>query len=169
MCNIDDHPDKDATQECLDLTLLEVVNGSTQYDIEPKWMTTHVNVSLPANLTCKHCVFQWKYITGNSWGISNGSACLGCGTKNEEFYGCSDISIVNESESTVNSTSNSIKTVEIPRRQCSSAVKFSRSFDLTALLSQYCRRICSTDCDSDRTDSNYDDCRKSCEKLCICE
>lgn len=165
MCNIDEHPDKDATQECLNLNLLHVVNGSTQYDVEPKLMTVHVNVSLPSNLTCKHCVFQWKYITGNSWGISDGKACLGCGTQNEEFYGCSDIAIMNESDL----IDKSIKTEEIPRRHCSSAVKFSRSFDLTGLLSQYCQTICSTNCDSDRTDSNYDDCRKSCEKLCICE
>lgn len=132
-------------------------------------MTIHINVSLPANLTCKHCVFQWKYITGNSWGVSNGRSCVGCGGKNEEFYGCSDISIVHELEAVVNSTTAPVKPTETPQRQCSLALTFSRSFDLTALLSQYCRTVCSTNCAYDRTHSNYHGCMQSCEKLCDCQ
>jgi hypothetical protein len=130
-----------------------------------------VNVTLPANLTCKHCVFQWKYITGNSWGVTNGKGCVGCGEKNEEFYGCSDIAIVNEIESILEPvTTTTTKTIEIPRK-CSSAVTFSRSFDLTALIAQYCQTICSNNCASDKGDSNpvlYHGCIKSCDKLCIC-
>ncbi|CAF0926589.1 unnamed protein product, partial [Brachionus calyciflorus] len=36
----------------------------------------------------------WKYHTGNSWGVNpkTGKSCLGCGAQ-EEFYGCSDISV----------------------------------------------------------------------------
>src|SRR6202021_2193917 len=108
-------------------------NGSTKYDIDSTFSTIHVNVTLPANLTCKHCVFQWKYITGNSWGTSSGKACVGCGNKNEEFYGCSDIAIRNKNEPIIDPTITTTEAIDI-QRKCVSAITFSRSFDLTALL-----------------------------------
>jgi len=148
-----------------------MINGSTQYDIGPKVTTIHINVTLPANLTCKHCVFQWKYITRNSWGVSNGKSCLGCGEQNEEFYGCSDIAIRNEIESIIDPITNPTKVVESPRK-CTLAVSFSRSFDLTALVTQYCQTICSNNCAFDKGNTNpvlNDDCMKSCDKLCICK
>lgn len=98
MCSIDNDPSQDATQSCLDLNILKLGNGLTQQPISPMDATVYLNVTLPANLTCEHCVFQWKYKTGNSWGVSStGRGCLGCGRENEEFYGCSDIAIVNPS------------------------------------------------------------------------
>lgn len=38
---------------------------------------------------------QWKWKTGHRWNIDNktGRRCIGCGEQ-EEFYGCSDISIL---------------------------------------------------------------------------
>jgi hypothetical protein len=134
-------------------------------------MTIHVNVTLPANLTCKHCVFQWKYITGNSWGMSNGKSCVGCGGQNEEFYGCSDIAILGDIKSHIDPIISTIKAIETSRK-CSLAITFSRSFDLTALMTQYCHTICSTNCVSDKVNSNsevYHNCIKSCDKLCTCK
>jgi len=39
-------------------------------------------------LTCNHCVFQWKYNTGNSWGTDriSGQSGLGLGIQ-EQFFG----------------------------------------------------------------------------------
>lgn len=157
---------------------MSVVNGATRYEIESTFSTVHVNVSLPKNFTCKHCVFQWKYVTGNSWGVANGRSCLGCGAQNEEFYGCSDIAIVPKDtvESIVDSVSTSSTTITttqtIALKKCRLAVSFSRTFDLTALVSQYCHRICSDDCASEKEHSTveiYDKCKKSCNVLCDCD
>lgn len=49
---------------------------------------------LPADLTCKHCVLQWRYIAGNNWGICpNGTGAVGCGPQ-EEFRACADVAVV---------------------------------------------------------------------------
>jgi hypothetical protein len=75
---------------------------------------------------------------------------------------------VNKIESMVNSTSTTVKSVEISR-QCRLAVTFSRSFDLTSLMGNYCQRICSNNCASETKDNNTLLCIKSCDKLCTCE
>lgn len=100
ICSIDADPNQDATQACLDLNLLTVENGTTRYPVSKSYRTAIIKVVLPSNLVCKHCVFQWKYKTGNSWGSLNGRGCLGCGIANEEFYGCSDIAILSPNERT---------------------------------------------------------------------
>lgn len=174
VCNIDGESGKDATQTCLDLNVLEVGNGSRQYPVKSTDMNVYLNVTLPANLTCQHCVFQWKYKTGNSWGVSNtGRACLGCGEKNEEFYGCSDIAIVNESM-TENITV--LPKQNVPSRtlyrNCTSKVVFSQQYDLTGIMEQYCQKICSNRCVMDRIeggDKRYQGCVKSCDVLCTCQ
>ena len=39
-------------------------------------------------------MFQWTYITGNSWGIDEkGQGCVGCGRVQEHFRACADIRI----------------------------------------------------------------------------
>ena len=55
-----------------------------------------VRVQLPSNVACRHCVFQWKYTAGNSWGTdpTTGQSGAGLGKENETFMGCSDIAIV---------------------------------------------------------------------------
>lgn len=186
VCDIDADPSKDATQSCLDSHLLKTAQGLTDYPIQPSFTTVVVNVTLPADLVCKHCVFQWKYRTGNSWGTSNGRSCLGCGKENEEFYGCSDIAIVSSTESTaqglltpsdsivtIPTTANEvIKEAATPPRKCKSAIVFSQSFDLTSIMEQYCQKICPNDCPEDRIEDNeilYSGCVNSCKKLCACE
>jgi hypothetical protein len=187
ICNIDDHPNKDATQSCLNKNLLEIDNTSTEYDIERSFKTVKVNVTLPPDLVCKHCVFQWKYITGNSWGVSNGKSCLGCGTQNEEFFGCSDIAIVSSAEGIIDSSTISTDTEEIVDstiamkeviiqpttvpQNCTSVITFSKSFDLSSIMEQYCETICPNNCASDKLDSSekfYYDCVHSCKILCAC-
>jgi hypothetical protein len=101
VCSIDADPTKEATQGCLDLNVLKLEGDLTQYKVLRSFTAVHLNVTLPPDLVCKHCVFQWKYKTGNSWGTANGKSCLGCGRVNEEFYGCSDIAINSQVEAIV--------------------------------------------------------------------
>jgi hypothetical protein len=96
---LSNNPDSDATEECLDRYLLTIVDtNSTKHRDIVKYgsdMIT-VRVQLPLNVFCPHCVFQWKYTTGNNWGkdpITNKSG-PGLGRENETFMGCSDITIV---------------------------------------------------------------------------
>lgn len=48
---------------------------------------------LPPDLTCSHCVLQWRYLAANNWGrCDDGSEAVGCGPQ-EEFRACADIAI----------------------------------------------------------------------------
>ena len=196
VCSIDNDPSRDATQTCLDLNVLKLGNGLTQLPVNSMDTTVYLNVTLPENLTCEHCVFQWKYKTGNSWGVSDmGRGCLGCGRENEEFYGCSDIAIVNPSatnSSTVTSppTTNNPKIVGSPPpassstiakqnvkniplyRNCTSKLVFSQQHDLSGIMQYYCQNICSHRCAMDRVqgkEARYDGCVQSCNVLCACQ
>jgi hypothetical protein len=41
-------------------------------------------------------ILKWKYHVGNNWGIDpvSNKGCLGCDPRQEQFYGCSDVTIV---------------------------------------------------------------------------
>jgi hypothetical protein len=96
---LDSNPDSDATQECLDRRLLTMADtDSTKFRDVGNYGSTAITsrVQLPSDAVCQHCVFQWKYTTGNSWGTDpiTGQSGLGMGVENETFMGCSDISIV---------------------------------------------------------------------------
>ena len=49
---------------------------------------------------------QWKYVTGNSWGFDpvRKVSCVGCGPVQENFIGCSDISIYDPAIPTTTTT-----------------------------------------------------------------
>ncbi|CAF1085428.1 unnamed protein product [Didymodactylos carnosus] len=90
----------DATQDCLDQHLLTIVNtnGQTRFTDVERYGTNKVIpvlIQLPPGVQCQHCVFQWKYTTGNTWGTNplTGQSCTGCAIENETFMGCADISI----------------------------------------------------------------------------
>ena len=100
---MDSNPNSEATQACLDAGLLTIVGtGSTKFrDVERYGSGPNpviIRVQLPPNVVCQHCVFQWKYTTGNNWGTDpvTGQSGLGMGVENETFMGCSDISIVGD-------------------------------------------------------------------------
>ena len=94
LCENND-PSLKVSQECMDRNLLYIVEAKST-----RWVLDFTNafkktlhVTLPAGLRCRACVIQWKYNTGNSWGVEpNGRGCVGCGPQ-EQFYGCADISI----------------------------------------------------------------------------
>ncbi|XP_042860647.1 uncharacterized protein LOC122246257 [Penaeus japonicus] len=87
-------PAGEATQECLDLHQLELADGSGfKYNISTDVGKHSMNVRLPSGLTCAHCVLQWRYVTGNNWGIcEDGTGSLGCGPQ-EEFRACADVAV----------------------------------------------------------------------------
>ena len=180
VCSLDETPNKDATHACLDANLLQVAPGTTDFAIKASYTTVRINVSLPQNLTCKHCVFQWKYRTGNSWGSYNGKSCLGCGRENEEFYGCSDISIIRKDKSitepppppTTTAAAAAKKEVTPATRTCGSAITFRSTFDLFNIMDQYCKDVCPNNCAQDNKPGNeilYNGCVNSCNKLCSCQ
>ncbi|XP_076824802.1 uncharacterized protein LOC143470513 isoform X1 [Clavelina lepadiformis] len=84
------------TQECLNKHILSYANGNTKFYLpnDPaKARGLHdLKLKLPDDVTCKQCLLQWRYRTGNSWGSENGRGGLGLGQQ-EEFYGCSDVAI----------------------------------------------------------------------------
>lgn len=94
LCNVD-HQRGEATQECLDRNVLSDLHGQKHIYIERgKTGTMKFQLKLPAGFRCNHCVFQWKYNSGNSWGVDRmtGESGLGKGPQ-EQFYGCSDVQI----------------------------------------------------------------------------
>ena len=64
-----------------------------------------MHYQLPKDLTCRQCVFQWRYVAGNNWGFGPQmadfatEACMdtsigakGCGPQ-ETFRGCADVCV----------------------------------------------------------------------------
>ncbi|TRY71022.1 hypothetical protein TCAL_10831 [Tigriopus californicus] len=90
-----DNIQQDPDQDCFDrIGLLPTSGGSENYPLNT-WDERffHLKVKLPDNVTCEQCIFQWKWITGNSWGVcEDGSEALGCGPQ-ETFMGCADVKI----------------------------------------------------------------------------
>ncbi len=56
-------------QECLDKTLLKINGNSYKYNVMAGERSIDLKVKLPEDLTCKHCVMQWRYRAGNNWVI----------------------------------------------------------------------------------------------------
>ncbi|CAG7710002.1 unnamed protein product [Allacma fusca] len=82
-------------QTCFDRYLLPLADGSGTRMIVPTFQAGHykTKVVLPSGVKCSQCVFQWTYITGNTWGsCGNGTSAIGCGPQ-ENFRGCADVGI----------------------------------------------------------------------------
>ena len=73
------------------------VSGGTKYTVTGAGRRTHkIQLRLPRNLTCKRCVMQWWYRTGNSWGCEmvNGKRKCGLGYgPQESFVNCADVKV----------------------------------------------------------------------------
>ena len=90
--------DRPATQRCLDRYKLQLSDGGgVRYYPQPAWNgKIRLRYRLPAGLTCRQCVFQWRYVAGNNWGTcANGTEGIGCGAQ-EEFRACADVRVVDE-------------------------------------------------------------------------
>ncbi|XP_013399279.2 uncharacterized protein LOC106165573, partial [Lingula anatina] len=82
------------SQQCLNQHLLHITGHGTRFTIPTTLGVVALRVQLPPEVTCRQCVLQWKWHSGNNWGTDRQTrqGCLGCGPQ-EEFYGCSDVSI----------------------------------------------------------------------------
>eukprot|EP00090_Calanus_glacialis_P002597 TRINITY_DN11942_c0_g1_i3.p1 TRINITY_DN11942_c0_g1~~TRINITY_DN11942_c0_g1_i3.p1 ORF type:complete len:523 (+),score=102.89 TRINITY_DN11942_c0_g1_i3:95-1663(+) len=100
---------KPATQTCLDKYTLELANGEgTHYYPGPGNRVFEMWFQLPKDLTCKQCVFQWRYVAANNWGTcKNGTGKVGCGPQ-EEFRACSDVTITDEDGSANSAPNNDV-------------------------------------------------------------
>ncbi|GFO13098.1 cell wall integrity and stress response component 4-like [Plakobranchus ocellatus] len=117
ICPVNNYTVK-ATEECLSSNLLQLADGSgtgTRYKLPSQLSTLFVvQLKLPRNLTCSQCVFRWKYNTGNSWGTDpDGRGCVGCGAQ-EQFYGSSDVAIVENPQQTQPPTASTPSTTAPP-------------------------------------------------------
>lgn len=93
LCPNDD-PRKRISEECLNNFLLTIIESkSTRYQVTTSGKYK-LKLQLPDSVKCRACVLQWKYNTGNSWGVdpTTNRGCIGCGNQ-EQFYGCADIAI----------------------------------------------------------------------------
>jgi hypothetical protein len=65
LCNLDNDVE---SEECFKYTL-QTEDGKDYYQLKSKAHKDFpVKVKLPENVSCKHCVLQWTYVTANSWG-----------------------------------------------------------------------------------------------------
>lgn len=95
LCN-NNNPWARDSQECLNKQVLSMADGSgTRYTLDGAIRNDHtIYVQLPARLSCTHCVLQWTWVVGNSWGkCPDGTGRNGCGPQ-ETFVNCADISIL---------------------------------------------------------------------------
>lgn len=91
ICNLDE---SNETEECFNRIPLFLVTGADRFVLPTQQPGRFVvDLRLPSNLVCNHCVLRWRYVAGNNWGpCPNGGGALGCGPQ-ENFLGCSDIRI----------------------------------------------------------------------------
>ncbi|XP_055908634.1 uncharacterized protein LOC129943316 [Eupeodes corollae] len=98
ICNLDKF--KQESEDCFSANKIKFDDGSLKMYIGTKSGMIYPTIVLPKGLTCKHCVLRWNYQAGNNWGpCGNGTSALGCGPQ-ENFKGCSDISITKQSSKT---------------------------------------------------------------------
>eukprot|EP00095_Tigriopus_kingsejongensis_P000468 maker-scaffold217_size252476-snap-gene-1.37 protein:Tk00468 transcript:maker-scaffold217_size252476-snap-gene-1.37-mRNA-1 annotation:"conserved hypothetical protein" len=104
---------KSASQICLDQYILQQAKeGDERFYPGSESRVFEMHYRLPKDLTCRQCVFQWRYIAGNNWGVcKNGTGAVGCGPQ-EEFRACADVTIT-ESDGTADDVPNSLSDPEI--------------------------------------------------------
>ena len=80
------------TQECLDKHLLQLTDGTTQYDLGRNANavsgTVSLQLRLPAGVSCQYCVLQMYWKTD-----SNNNGCNACGNQ-ETWSNCADVTIL---------------------------------------------------------------------------
>ncbi|CAG7728556.1 unnamed protein product [Allacma fusca] len=92
------NPSERVTQGCFDKNKLMLMDDrgkklGIRYPVQERTGFYNGSAFLPENVKCSHCVIQWQYKAGNTWGhCKNGTFKTGCGHQ-ETFRGCSDVSI----------------------------------------------------------------------------
>ncbi|EDO33411.1 predicted protein [Nematostella vectensis] len=74
--------------------LLASAEGQTRFPLTGSGSSYETQtLVLPADLTCDHCVIQWWWKVGNTWGCENGKCGNGLGPQ-ETFVNCADVKIL---------------------------------------------------------------------------
>ena len=73
--------------------LLELENGGTRWKLGPGTRVFTVRLKLPRGLVYDHCVMQWWWKDGNSWGCDENVCGIANGLQ-EAFVNCADIRIL---------------------------------------------------------------------------
>ncbi|KAK8376299.1 hypothetical protein O3P69_008771 [Scylla paramamosain] len=94
------NPSVEASQTCLNEHPLYSADGSVfQHYIDTNLGEHTIDLRLPADVSCTQCVLQWRYVSGNNWGVcEDGTGAVGCGPQ-EEFRACADVAITRTGES----------------------------------------------------------------------
>lgn len=65
LCNLDESPEGRENDECFEKNRLSLTNGKEIYQLETTEVGYfRVELQLPENLRCEHCVLQWTYNAG---------------------------------------------------------------------------------------------------------
>lgn len=62
MCNLDKFEKE--SEQCFESVTLKQPNGDERFYIDSHPGNYDVNLQLPADLTCEHCVLRWAWTTG---------------------------------------------------------------------------------------------------------
>ena len=73
--------------------LLELASGGTKWPLPDGKKEFSLDLKLPQGLVCDHCVMQWWWKDGNSWGCDDSGCGIGNGLQ-EVFVNCADIRIL---------------------------------------------------------------------------
>lgn len=82
--------------------LLKLTNGQTRWYLESDENKEYtIDVKLPDGVSCDHCVLQWWWNSGNSWGCDENSGMCGIGYGPQETYSnCADIKVMSTGDET---------------------------------------------------------------------
>lgn len=160
ICNLDTI-ENDASQDCLNKTILKIKNTEkTQYKLDNE-MNHKYSLELPYDLSCNHCVLQWKWIAAKDWGTdNNGKSCMGCGLIQETTYNCADISIKRKSLETIigqklsleKTTPSKFVKDEIKKdevvynNKCTTKLKFGTKLNFGSIMDIFCQTKCNSKC-----------------------
>ena len=65
LCNLDNNGGQES-DSCFEENQLKLTNGNDRYVLQesgPGWFD--IDLLLPSDLACKHCVLRWTYTAGN--------------------------------------------------------------------------------------------------------
>ncbi|XP_055904759.1 uncharacterized protein LOC129940438 [Eupeodes corollae] len=98
ICNLDEFHEE--SEDCFKENPVLLADGSDKFYVEEKVGWLNVQIMFPPELDCMHCVLRWNYQAGDN--CEDGSLGLGCGPHQENYKGCSDISILTPSSRHIN-------------------------------------------------------------------
>jgi hypothetical protein len=85
ICNIDEYGRE--SEECFQKNPLVLANGKPEYEIlDFSTGDFPVDLKLPSNLYCNHCVMRWTYVGGNRWDLCENGVGNNVSKINKMYY-----------------------------------------------------------------------------------